>query len=95
MSQKPHDRTLAIDRSSLDTGRFRKEHAALAERVRGAIEEHPFTLDDATLRITISIGIAACPAHGRDIVSLVRRADLALYRAKEGGRNRTCVETED
>src|SRR6266705_3187306 len=29
MSQKPHDRTMAIDRSSLDTGRFRKEHAAL------------------------------------------------------------------
>ena len=29
MSQKPHDRTMAIDRSSLDAGRFRKEHAAL------------------------------------------------------------------
>ena len=29
MSQKSHDRTLAIDRSALDTGRFRKQHAAL------------------------------------------------------------------
>src|SRR5439155_13180871 len=59
-----------------------------AERVRKAIEQHPFTLDGATLRITISIGLAACPAHGRDIVSLVRRAHRALYRAEEGGRNR-------
>src|SRR3989441_245087 len=66
-----------------------------AERVRRAIEEHRFTLDGSTLAITISIGIAACPAHGRDINSLVRRADRALYRAKESGRNRSCIETED
>ncbi len=66
-----------------------------AERVRRAIEEHRFRLDGSTLAITISIGIAACPAHGRDITSLVRRADRALYRAKESGRNRSCIETED
>src|SRR5213593_444324 len=29
MSWKPHDRTVAIDRSAVDTGRFRKRHAAL------------------------------------------------------------------
>jgi diguanylate cyclase (GGDEF)-like protein len=66
-----------------------------AERLRTAIEAHLFALDGATLRITISIGIAVCPAHGRDFTSLVRRADRALYRAKESGRNRTCFETED
>src|SRR6266705_3229046 len=34
-----------------------------AERVRKAIEDHPFTLDGSTLKVTISIGIAACPVH--------------------------------
>jgi len=63
-----------------------------AERIRRAIEAHPFTFDELTIRVTISIGIAACPDHGRDIKTLVGRADRALYRAKESGRNRVCVE---
>lgn len=63
-----------------------------AERIRCAIEAHAFTLDDTTIRVTISIGIAVCPGHGRDIKTLVGRADAALYRAKEGGRNRVCLE---
>ncbi len=63
-----------------------------AERIRRAIEEHPFTLDDRTIRVTISIGIAVCPEHGRDLTALVARADRALYRAKETGRNRVCCE---
>lgn len=66
--------------------------AQAAERIRSAIEAHPFTLDGATIRVTISIGVATYPEHGRDIKSLVARADKALYRAKESGRNRVCVE---
>ncbi len=67
----------------------------VAERIRGAIEGHPFTLDGTTIRITISIGIALFPEHGKDIKALVARADSALYRAKESGRNRVCVEPKD
>jgi diguanylate cyclase (GGDEF)-like protein len=63
-----------------------------AERVRAAIEGHPFTLDGVTIRVTISIGVAVCPEHGRDLKTLVARADKALYRAKESGRNRVCAE---
>jgi two-component system cell cycle response regulator len=66
-----------------------------AERIRKAIEEHPFTLDGTTIKVTISIGIALFPEHGQDISSLVGRADTALYRAKDGGRNRTALEPED
>lgn len=63
-----------------------------AERIRKAIEAHPFTLDGVTIPVTISIGISSCPEHGRDIQALVGRADRALYRAKESGRNRVCIE---
>jgi two-component system, cell cycle response regulator len=69
--------------------------AQVAERIRTAIDRHRFTLDGTTLAVTISIGIACCPEHGRDIGTLVRRADRALYRAKSGGRNRVCIETKD
>jgi len=67
--------------------------AQAAERIRMAIAGQPFTLDGTNIPVTISIGIAACPEHGRDIRSLVGRADRALYRAKEAGRNRVCIET--
>ncbi|MBL8473032.1 MAG: diguanylate cyclase [Rhodocyclaceae bacterium] len=41
--------------------------------------------------ITVSVGLAQCPAHGRDRDSLMRAADSALYRAKESGRDRICL----
>jgi diguanylate cyclase (GGDEF)-like protein len=65
----------------------------VAERIRRAIEAHPFALDGPAIRVTISVGVAVSPAHGRDIKTLVGRADRALYRAKEAGRNRVCLET--
>jgi len=62
-----------------------------AERIRQAIEVHRFSADGQTARITISIGVAAAPANGRDIRALVAAADRALYQAKGLGRNRVCV----
>jgi len=61
-----------------------------AERVRRTIEREPISLDGVTVGVTISIGVATFPEHGRDIESLVGRADRELYRAKESGRNRVC-----
>ncbi|OLC53245.1 MAG: hypothetical protein AUH92_06400, partial [Acidobacteria bacterium 13_1_40CM_4_69_4] len=66
-----------------------------AERIRKAIEGHRFTLDGVTIQVTISIGVACCPEHGRDVRTLVGRADRALYRAKESGRNRVCIDSKE
>lgn len=66
-----------------------------AERVRSAVQNYEFLASrrDAggaakTLRITISIGIAAFPDDAKDPIELIELADSALYRAKRGGRNR-------
>lgn len=64
---------------------------AAAERIRSAVEAFPFTLDDVTIQVRISLGIATAPRHGTSIKQLVAAADQALYRAKETGRNRVCI----
>ncbi|WP_374603717.1 diguanylate cyclase [Arenimonas sp.] len=65
---------------------------SFAERLREAVAETPFVLGGQPQRLTISIGIASL-APGRDERSpLMQAADAALYRAKDLGRNRVCVE---
>ena len=41
--------------------------------------------------ITLSLGVAMFPGHASEIATLVKAADLALYRAKSGGRNRVVM----
>jgi diguanylate cyclase (GGDEF)-like protein/PAS domain S-box-containing protein len=60
----------------------------LAERLRAALEAHPFPGDGGGL--TASFGVAQY-APGETQGALLRRVDAALYRAKQGGRNRVVV----
>jgi two-component system, cell cycle response regulator len=60
----------------------------LAEKIRSAVGNAPFRIDNASLDITISVGVAAYPEHGSSGKDLVAAADAAMYRAKAGGRNR-------
>ncbi|WP_411676588.1 GGDEF domain-containing protein [Caproicibacter sp.] len=64
---------------------------AVAERIRGAVEQHPFSLKSGgSLKITVSIGVSSYPESTGNVHQLVEHADMALYRAKRSGRNRVC-----
>ncbi|MFO1271377.1 MAG: GGDEF domain-containing protein [Rubrivivax sp.] len=67
------------------------EHArALADKLRAAIEAHPWHEVHAELRVTISMGVAALQRQDT-LGSLLRHADQRLYRAKAAGRNQVCA----
>jgi two-component system cell cycle response regulator len=59
----------------------------VAERLRRSIADQPIVSSPEAIRITISIGVSEWQA-GMEITDLLRNADLALYRAKDLGRNR-------
>ena len=44
-----------------------------------------------TISVTVSIGVAACPANGADEQALISSADKAMYAAKQGGRDRVAA----
>jgi diguanylate cyclase (GGDEF)-like protein len=69
-------------------------HAAyiLAERMRREVRE-TFASDASCL--TVSLGVAAFSVHGASAEALVRNADQALYAAKQLGRDRTVVYSDD
>jgi diguanylate cyclase (GGDEF)-like protein len=71
----------------------------VGERIRGAISELRITTDGdvpEALRVTASFGIASYPeSKAADGEDLVRRADRALYRAKQTGKNRVEVFWSD
>lgn len=71
------------------------EAAALAETVRAAVAAHPVVArtsetGEQQLAVTISIGVAQTGADCATSSELLRRADAALYRAKQEGRDRVC-----
>ncbi|MDQ2069751.1 GGDEF domain-containing protein [Natronospira bacteriovora] len=63
---------------------------AAAERLREAIACSPFTTEAGEVPVTVSIGVAEY-RQGDSPEDILRRADRALYRAKEAGRNRVEV----
>jgi two-component system cell cycle response regulator len=67
----------------------------VAERIRASMAAHPFALSmGGSLPVTVSIGVAALDDFDREHAlegvaqELLAHADAALYRAKEGGRNK-------
>jgi diguanylate cyclase len=74
------------------TGLDAESTKEVAERLRAKVEAHEFRLPEgASLKVTVSIGIAVYPLMADSIENLKRLADQKLYEAKQGGRNRVCI----
>ena len=63
------------------------EAAAIVARKLMQVLGEPFLLDGHPITVTPSIGIAVSPEDGTDLDSLLKHADLAMYDAKQQGRN--------
>ena len=66
----------------------------MAEDIRLNVAENPFLYDGSEIDMTISIGVAAFPFDAKEVDELVRKADEALYRAKDLGRNRVIAAAD-
>lgn len=65
----------------------------VAERLRQNINKQVIKSDKNDFHISVSIGITNYTTADKQLADMIKRADLALYRAKENGRNRVEVES--
>jgi diguanylate cyclase (GGDEF)-like protein len=66
-----------------------QQAVVIAEKLRRMVES--FQFPGVPRRVTISAGVAAFPAHGKNRDDMIRAADDGLYAAKQLGRNRVCL----
>ncbi len=62
----------------------------VAERIRSEIEHNALEVDAQNISVTISIGMTGMRISDKNLDDVIRRADAALYQAKQAGRNRVC-----
>jgi diguanylate cyclase (GGDEF)-like protein len=63
-----------------------EQAGSLARRFVEAIAE-PFDLDGRQAYVGVSVGVSVCPSDGEDVDTLLKNADMAMYRSKSEGRN--------
>ena len=78
-------------------GALRKEAVTVAEKALEAIRHYRFhpAGHSKVSNLTVSIGIGLYPFHGGDLVGLLSNVDIALYQAKDHGRNRFVLSDQD
>lgn len=66
----------------------------VAERIRAEIAQAPFAVGDdgKAIEVTVSVGVSSLLKGADSVAALMKRADLALYEAKSGGRNRVVAK---
>ncbi len=67
-------------------------HAILDQLIR--VVTLPMSIDGKTVTVTTSLGAACYPEHGRTVSALMKFADLAMYYAKDSGKNQYQVYSE-
>ena len=65
-----------------------EDAATACERLRRAVEQHPFVYQSLRIPVTVSVGVAVSTMAMRSPEELIREADDKLYEAKRTGRNR-------
>jgi diguanylate cyclase (GGDEF)-like protein/PAS domain S-box-containing protein len=70
----------------LDNIQGAEQVSAIAERIRTTLST-PFLVQGVEIFVSASMGIAIYPRHGATMEDLIQSADVAMYRAKEEGRN--------
>jgi len=70
------------------------EIAAITKAILGTMVE-PFKFYETQFVVGVSIGIAMYPEHGETAQELLSHADAAMYNAKDQGKNRLCIYTEE
>ncbi len=68
-------------------GATREGGLAYCRRVRTYLTEHPLRMEGVILQVSVSMGLAAYPEHGRTLSDVTERADQALYVSKREGRS--------
>jgi len=71
------------------------ESIKIAEKIRENIQQLKIKLPDGVIQKTISLGVSEFPADTGTLWSCIKFADVALYRAKDEGRNRSVRFTKD
>lgn len=66
----------------------------LADRLRNLVETTPFHVHQKTVRLTLSIGIATLKSDKTRFAESYKLADIALYQAKEKGKNNVVIASE-
>ncbi len=68
---------------------------AVAEKIRQNMQQAKFKVKDGNLQKTISLGISESPTDTNLFWQAMKFADVALYKAKEGGRNKAVWFSKD
>jgi len=65
----------------------------VAKRLCRAIAQ-PFKIQDRVINTGASVGVSLYPSQGKDMETLLKNADAAMYHAKKGGRNQFCFSSD-
>ena len=66
----------------------------LSERIRAGVAASNFEFNGKPVSITVSVGIASYPDDGGSVVALMERADKAMYKSKQSGKNKATRYSE-